>query len=120
MGGLLIRLPTSLNPRRERVRKQRGDHRHRTQQIHQRAQRARLDHAASRLRVGPPGRHQRLAPIGQQNQQLQHAMPVHSTEHRERPPFERVSAPGHPRRGGQRLETGSVSRLRSTPSTTPP
>ncbi len=68
------------------------------QQIHQRTQRARLDHAAGRLSVDPPSRHQRLAPIGQHNQQLQHAMPAHSTEHNQRSSreadiFETLSVP---------------------------
>jgi hypothetical protein len=63
MDGLLTRLPTSLNPQCRGVGQQRGDHRHRVQQIRQRSQRARFDHVLSCLRVGPPDWHQRLAAI---------------------------------------------------------
>jgi hypothetical protein len=116
MNRLLAGLLTSLNPRRGQIGKQRGDHPHRVQQIRQRSQRARLDHVPGCLRVGPPGRHQRLAAIRQHHQQLQHTVPVHPTKHRKRLPFKGVSAAGHPNRDGQRLETGSVSQLRSTES----
>ena len=70
-----------------------------------------------RPHVGPPGRHQRLAAIGKHDQQLQHAVSSHPTQHGKDPALKRMASPGHPHRGRQRLETGSVSRLRSTAST---
>jgi RNA-directed DNA polymerase len=82
------------------------------QQIRQRSQRAHIDHVLGRPRVGPPGRHQRLAAIGEHDQQLQHAVPTHPTQHSKDAALERMASPDHPHRGRQRLETGSVSRLR--------
>ena len=63
------------------------------QQIGQRPQRRDLAGAvaAGRLRVGPRGRDQRLAAVGQLQQQLHDPVPSHPTQHPQRPVLQRMT-----------------------------
>ena len=70
--------------------------------------------AAGRLGVRPRGRDQRLAAVGQLQQQLHHPVPSHPTQHPQRPVMQRMTNSRDRHRRREVLETGSKSGLRST------
>ena len=72
--------------------------------------------ADGRLRVGPRGRDQGLAPVGQLQQQLHHPVPSHPAQHPQRLDLQRVTRPRDRHRRREVLETGSKSGRRSTAS----
>jgi len=76
--------------------------------------------AAGRLGVRPRGRDQRLAAVGQLQQQLHHPVPSHPTQHPQRPVMQRMTNSRDRHRRREVLEAGSKSGLRFTSSTTAP
>jgi hypothetical protein len=112
-------MPASLLLGRRHSGQQRGDHRDGVQQVGQRPKRL-IGAGRSRDHIGPVRRHQHPAAIREHKQQLDNASTTSPAQHLQQPTLKRMPEPGDPDLRWKVHEVGSVSRLRSTRSTTLP
>jgi hypothetical protein len=79
------------------------------QQIYQRPQRRRtgIPLASDLLGIGPGGRDQRFAAVGQFQQQLHQPVSSHPAQHPQRPVLQRMTRTRDPHRRRKVLEAGS-------------